>query len=344
MHRIKLLFLIIFLIGADRPTIAQQSQTPPDTTLTDSTVTSKKDTASNEVSSQASEKTDQAKKPFDLMGMLIIITLCGLIGGYANYRRTVNQLTTSAADPPKDPAVSDQEGTAQLVKATKEEKDQYLRTCLILGVVAAALVPLFLNSVSSNLLTKEDAINNLIFAGFCLLAAISSASFIDTLAQRILNQAKEVQNQTEKQKKETEALLKSTIEIKDQVDAQMALIPQSITQNETDIESEVEREDNFKYEIKVPPKAKLVRIDIDGSRIEGSELPSAENGIVKGSKFVPLVDESIFLIIDAVGEPNNEIALTSFKFLDLKVFNEPKSFTIGDNRRGQLATESINLP
>lgn len=105
---------------------------------------------------------------------------------------------------------------------------------------------------------------------------------------------------------------------------------------------------NFEFEIKVPPQAKLVRINIDGSQIKGNELLkltlTAIDGVIKGEKFVPLVDDKIFLIIDAVGEPNIELQLLSLKFIEKEIFNEEKPFMIGNNRRAQLAINSITLP
>jgi hypothetical protein len=68
---------------------------------------------------------------------------------------------------------------------------------LAIGVGASFLVPLFLNMISSNLLelSKQDASKLLVFAGFCLIAAISSRAFITSISDRILNLAKTA-NQT----------------------------------------------------------------------------------------------------------------------------------------------------
>ena len=62
----------------------------------------------------------------------------------------------------------------------------------MLGIGASFLVPLFLNTISSQLLddirTKaEDRSKNiLVFLGFCLVAAISSKTFIQTISKRVL--------------------------------------------------------------------------------------------------------------------------------------------------------------
>jgi hypothetical protein len=66
----------------------------------------------------------------------------------------------------------------------------------IAGVGAAFLVPLFLRTVSSELL-KDVLLPNpasedlLVFGGFCLLAAISSKRFIESLSEQVLREARE---------------------------------------------------------------------------------------------------------------------------------------------------------
>lgn len=65
-----------------------------------------------------------------------------------------------------------------------------------LGIGASFLVPLFLNMISSNLLdsirtTPGEIVKILVFAGFCLIAAISSTAFIKGISDRILKEAQE---------------------------------------------------------------------------------------------------------------------------------------------------------
>lgn len=127
--------------------------------------------------------------PFSMQEMLLIISLCGLVGGYANYRRTAEQLRTTVTG-------SATLGTEPVTQpATPDERRRHLLTCLTLGLLSSALVPLFLNSLSSNLLFNKTDQNLLIFAGFCLLAGIASNGFIDALTQRMLNQMRETQRQ-----------------------------------------------------------------------------------------------------------------------------------------------------
>ncbi len=70
---------------------------------------------------------------------------------------------------------------------------------LLIGLGAALLVPLFLQTVSSSLLKDllkpqdgvQSPIDLLIFSGFALLAAISARGFITTLSDRVLREVKE---------------------------------------------------------------------------------------------------------------------------------------------------------
>jgi tetratricopeptide (TPR) repeat protein len=63
---------------------------------------------------------------------------------------------------------------------------------IVAGVGASALVPLFLNTLESELLSNilsgsaKNTGSEFVFAGFCLLAAISSRAFISSLTDRVL--------------------------------------------------------------------------------------------------------------------------------------------------------------
>lgn len=79
---------------------------------------------------------------------------------------------------------------------------------ILLGIVASLLVPLFLNTLESKLVDDltttavDKNINNiLIFFGFCLLAAISSRSFIQSLSNKILQKLEEEAKETKEELK-----------------------------------------------------------------------------------------------------------------------------------------------
>jgi hypothetical protein len=78
-----------------------------------------------------------------------------------------------------------------ITKADDAENSNLARS-LVVGTGASFLVPLFLNMIASSLVeaTRGDSYKVLVFAGFCLVASISSGSFIRTLSDRVLNEAK----------------------------------------------------------------------------------------------------------------------------------------------------------
>lgn len=70
------------------------------------------------------------------------------------------------------------------------------RWSAIAGIGAALLVPLFLRTVSSELLSQvlaPDAKgeNLIVFGGFCLLASMSSRKFIEGLSEKVLRETRE---------------------------------------------------------------------------------------------------------------------------------------------------------
>lgn len=84
---------------------------------------------------------------------------------------------------------------------------------MFLGLVAAALVPLFLNIAKSSLVTDilamTDAWNKtgdvMIFFGVCVLAALSARPFMDSLSRKVLQIAETAQATAEIAKREAAA-------------------------------------------------------------------------------------------------------------------------------------------
>ncbi len=106
--------------------------------------------------------------------MIIIMITAGVLGGIVNYG------------------------------LTRPEKMDYssLLWSVVIGIAAALLVPLFLNTISSSLLAGilEDTAKSsdiYIFFGFCLLGAIASKSMIHTLTNKILRTAEEAKDRVE---------------------------------------------------------------------------------------------------------------------------------------------------
>lgn len=86
---------------------------------------------------------------------------------------------------------------------------------LVGGLVASFMVPLFLNMISSNLVesikgitpNSGDPSKFFVFAGFCLVAAVSSKAFINTLSHRILNETKATNEKVEQLKNEVDPII-----------------------------------------------------------------------------------------------------------------------------------------
>ena len=123
--------------------------------------------------------------------MLIVISLtvlAGLLGGLGNW--------FISATPTAD-AVANQKPVST---------GWQLLSCLTLGLIAAALIPLFLSMAKSDLVaTASGAVeagkpnepnktlgaDRMVYFGFCLVAAVTSRSFIDTVSARALRLAGE---------------------------------------------------------------------------------------------------------------------------------------------------------
>jgi hypothetical protein len=126
--------------------------------------------------------------------VMLIMLGAGILGGY------INHLQTGKAEPDNTPW-----------------------KCLVIGIGASALVPLFLNMISSNLF--DEVLSNapsrklstfFVFAGLCLVAAIASTRFIGTLLDKLFAQVQKLQDKTESLEAKTEQIGKKTdrVEVK----------------------------------------------------------------------------------------------------------------------------------
>lgn len=69
----------------------------------------------------------------------------------------------------------------------------------IIGIGAAFVVPLFLQTISSDLINqcKDDSKYYFIYAGFCLIASIFSRRFLNTIADKVIKQAEQAEKKAE---------------------------------------------------------------------------------------------------------------------------------------------------
>lgn len=138
---------------------------------------------------------DHPMSPLAFFGLVIlVIVFTGWIGGYLNF-------LFNKKDDPEDPG---------------------LMRNLFLGVCAAALVPLFLHVIGSNLVDSmngggkdPDYSKLLVFIGFCLVAAMYGKKFIQTVSDSVLRkaeQAEKVAHEASKKAAQAEIVAERLIE------------------------------------------------------------------------------------------------------------------------------------
>ncbi|SYX85053.1 YEATS-associated helix-containing protein [Paenibacillus alvei] len=121
--------------------------------------------------------------------LVILIVLSGTLGGIVSFLSELN-------------------------KKEAFLKNRNLYKSILVGISASMLVPLFLNTISSNLINESETDNNklLVIIGFCLIASISSKRFIQSMSERVLNELKEVKEEVKDVKKDVDVLAEKETE------------------------------------------------------------------------------------------------------------------------------------
>lgn len=85
---------------------------------------------------------------------------------------------------------------------------------VFVGLAAAAVVPLFLQTVSSNLVAEcldktsvDQVVSCLVFFGFCTIASIFSARFLTSIADKVLREVEEMKQTQNELVQTTDALV-----------------------------------------------------------------------------------------------------------------------------------------
>jgi len=119
--------------------------------------------------------------------LLGILVLAGVLGGVVNY------LLITEED-----------------RMTKKE----LLKSILIGVAASLLVPLFFNTISSNIIieSEKEKYKLFVIAGFCLIAAISAKPFIQSISSKLLRDLNEVKNEVQHVKNEVKTIVDSETE------------------------------------------------------------------------------------------------------------------------------------
>lgn len=175
---------------------------------------------------------------------------------------------------------------------------------VVIGLGAAFLVPLFLNTISSSLLSgildgSSKQADWFVFFGFCLLGAIASRTMIQTLTQKVLRTAEEAKREVEKLKEEVDPII-----IKETEPAIKETEPET-----TERSSGGDRVQGYGLVGEEPPK--IIKV-LGGSKYSRRTV----QGIQKEAK-VPL--EKVYELLSwlqmnglaaTTGEPNNYWSLT----------------------------------
>jgi hypothetical protein len=149
-----------------------------------------------------------------VIGILAVMGVAGVTGGVVNY---------------------------MFLSKDQREGWRSFFTSIIGGLAASFIMPLFLKTISSNLVTNlldtEGVIDAsgklqskgtiedvLVFAGFCLIAAISSKAFIQTLSDKVLREAREAKQRTKDLEKEVDEIEKAVSPLVESEDTQISQI------------------------------------------------------------------------------------------------------------------------
>lgn len=103
--------------------------------------------------------------------LLLVMVASGLLGGVVNFIYSYSN------------------GRKKMVQFVD------LLKSMITGIAASLLVPIFLNTISSNIVkeSETDDTKLLVFAGFCVIAAVSSKAFIKAISGKVLERVNRVE-------------------------------------------------------------------------------------------------------------------------------------------------------
>jgi hypothetical protein len=133
--------------------------------------------------------------------LIIVMIATGIAGGLAGYFISLDRGT--------DRQARSGESSTRIVAP-------WLKY-VFLGITAAFIVPLFLSLAKSSLvgdLLKGGPVTSdiFVFAGFCLVAATSSRTFIQSISDRVLREAREARETAEAAQKQVEQAVDSITE------------------------------------------------------------------------------------------------------------------------------------
>jgi hypothetical protein len=144
--------------------------------------------------------------------LLVVMIGVGAFGGVINYLLSREPVS----EPHKKSGQRlEQDAGSPATEPSGRTKAGGLWTSVLAGIAAALLVPLFLNMISSTVIeqirgsdeTPGDPYRLFIFAGFCLLAAITSKAFIGSLSDYLLRLVRDAHTEAKSANKKVTALV-----------------------------------------------------------------------------------------------------------------------------------------
>jgi hypothetical protein len=158
--------------------------------------------------SAAEEILASPNDPIHIMILLMIMIAAGILGGITGF--LIDKSHLSEEDEGRKPFY---------VKGKKLYFEKGLTFYLLIGVCASLLVPLFMSTISSELLSssRTNHLDYFVFGGFCLVASISAHKFIVSISDKVLRQVHTARDEiaaseTRIQKKMSESEQKTNIE------------------------------------------------------------------------------------------------------------------------------------
>lgn len=170
-----------------------------------------------------------------LVTLVVIMIVTGAFGGFLNYLHNFDTVEN-------------------------EQKSGIIKyKYILLGIGAAFLIPVFLKMIASELITSKNNTDYLIFAGFCLIAAIFSRRFITTIGDKILETAKRAEKVALESKQKSETTQLELTSTKERIeDVKLAVDIKNVTARNA---------------IKIDGKPEELLIELANSYIEKTSVP-----------------------------------------------------------------------
>ena len=210
--------------------------------------------------------------------LMIIMLISGAFGGFLNYLHNFD--------------------TTEKEKPESVVRNKYI----LLGIAAAFVIPVFLKMISSNLISSSDNNDYLVFAGFCLIAAIFSRRFITTIGDKILEAAKKAEKvalESNQKSDSTQLELSSTKQriedVKLAVDINNTDTRDLVTVDNTSKQILLELADNYIEKTSVPNYSERINLKAELGRKMGEII--VRNNFPKADLFDNHKSEGMFLAL-----------------------------------------------